>query len=494
MKAKQITTYAVNSKAIVEETELPVTLEADEASHLESGVINLHPGILFQEIEGFGGALTDTVGYLYAQMTEENKKQFLEEHFGENGQHYKFLRMHMDSCDYSLEEYQAVEDPIADPEFKTFSIERDRKYMIPMLKDAMAMTAEPFSVLLSPWSPPKQWKTPPAKPKNDASVYGDNPMLAAMMQKVDYETPSRCNGGSLKKEHYGDWARYLAKYVQAYLDEGVPVTMMSLQNETIAATNWDSCVWTAEEQKEFLRDYVFPTFKEAGLADKIGLYIWDHNKERVVEFAQAIIDDETVNMLEGIAFHWYSGDHFEALSMAHELYPSMKLMGSECCALHPPGQSNMFAAMLGMGGSVAEADYEDAAAYGHDMIGDLNHGMNRWIDWNLCVDKTGGPRHVASGFGAPVCANEDGTYRKLLTYYYIGHFSRYILPGARRIGASGCDDAVEFTAAKNPDGSIAVVLLNRGEKDKSYAIRMDGKVIRIALPAKTINTLCIPAE
>lgn len=179
MKAKQITTYAVNSKAIVEETELPVTLEADEASHLESGVINLHPGILFQEIEGFGGALTDTVGYLYAQMTEENKKQFLEEHFGENGQHYKFLRMHMDSCDYFLEEYQAVEDPIADPEFKTFSIERDRKYMIPMLKDAMAMTVEPFSVLLSPWSPPKQWKTSPAKPKNDASVYGDNPMLAS---------------------------------------------------------------------------------------------------------------------------------------------------------------------------------------------------------------------------------------------------------------------------------------------------------------------------
>ena len=251
MKAKQITTYAVNSKAIVEETELPVTLEADEASHLESGVINLHPGILFQEIEGFGGALTDAVGYLYAQMTEENKKQFLEEHFGENGQHYKFLRMHMDSCDYSLEEYQAVEDPIADPEFQTFSIERDRKYMIPMLKDAMAMTVEPFSVLLSPWSPPKQWKTPPAKPKNDASVYGDNPMLAAMMQKVDYETPSRCNGGSLKKEHYGDWARYLAKYVQAYLDEGVPVTMMSLQNETIAATTGTAVCGPRRSRRNF---------------------------------------------------------------------------------------------------------------------------------------------------------------------------------------------------------------------------------------------------
>ena len=114
-------------------------------------------------------------------MNETDKKQFLEDHFGKDGQHYRFIRMHMDSCDYSLEEYQAVADPIADPELTTFSIERDRTYMIPLLKDAMAMTVEPFSVLLSPWSPPKQWKTPP---------------------------------------------------------EGIPVTMITLQNETIAATRY----------------------------------------------------------------------------------------------------------------------------------------------------------------------------------------------------------------------------------------------------------------
>lgn len=489
MEAKQITTFAVNGKAITEENVIPMTLEADEPTHLESGVINLYPELTYQEIEGFGGALTDTVGYLYSKMTEENKKQFLEEHFGENGQHYRFLRMHMDSCDYSLEEYQAVEDPTADPDFLTFSIERDRKYMLPMLKDAMAMTVEPFSVLLSPWSPPKQWKTPPAKPKNDASVYGG---FAAFQPKIDYEHPSRCHGGSLKKEYYGDWAKYLAKYVQAYLDEGVPVTMMSLQNESIAATNWDSCVWTAQEQKEFLRDYLYPTFREAGLTDRVGLYIWDHNKERVYEYSREIIDETTAGMLEGIAFHWYSGDHFEALGIAHDQFPNMKLMSSECCALHPPGKTSPFSALLGNDSpSVPEVDYMDAAAYGHDIIGDINNGMNRWIDWNLCVDKDGGPRHVSSGFGAPVCANEDGTYRKLLTFDYIGHFSRYILPGAKRIGFSRCNDLVDVTAAKNTDGSIAVVLLNRGEKDTSYALRMDGKVIRIAIPAKTISTVLL---
>ncbi len=492
MNAKQITTYAIGGKAIVEERILSVTAEADEPKHLESNVINLYPDLTFQEIEGFGGALTDTVGYLYSKMNETDKKQFLEDHFGKDGQHYRFIRMHMDSCDYSLEEYQAVADPIADPELTTFSIERDRTYMIPLLKDAMAMTVEPFSVLLSPWSPPKQWKTPPARPKNDASVYGAGFDLSAFTPEIDYDTPSRCHGGSLKKEYYRSWALYLAKYVQAYLDEGIPVTMMTLQNETIAATNWDSCVWSAKEQKAFLKDHLYPVFKEAGLTDTVGLYIWDHNKERVVEFAREMIDDETAGMIEGIAFHWYSGDHFESLDMARTLFPDKKLMGSECCALHPPGKTSPFAALSGMNGpSIAEVEYEDAAAYGHDIIGDLNNGMNRWIDWNLCVDKNGGPRHVSSGFGAPVCANEDGTYRILLTYHYIGHFSRFLLPGAKRIGHSRCDDKAELTAAKNPDGSLAVVLLNRGQADVSCAIRMNGQIIRITLPSKTISTICI---
>ena len=492
MNAKQITTYAIGGKAIVEERILSVTSEADEPKHLESNVINLYPDLTFQEIEGFGGALTDTVGYLYSKMNETDKKQFLEDHFGKDGQHYRFIRMHMDSCDYSLEEYQAVADPIADPELTTFSIERDRTYMIPLLKDAMAMTVEPFSVLLSPWSPPKQWKTPPARPKNDASVYGAGFDVSAFTPEIDYDTPSRCHGGSLKKEYYRSWALYLAKYVQAYLDEGIPVTMMTLQNETIAATNWDSCVWSAKEQKAFLKDHLYPVFKEAGLTDTVGLYIWDHNKERVVEFTREMIDDETAEMIEGIAFHWYSGDHFESLDMARTLFPDKKLMGSECCALHPPGKTSPFAALSGMNGpSIAEVEYEDAAAYGHDIIGDLNNGMNRWIDWNLCVDKNGGPRHVSSGFGAPVCANEDGTYRILLTYHYIGHFSRFLLPGAKRIGHSRCDDKAEVTAAKNPDGSLAVVLLNRGQADVSCAIRMNGQIIRITLPSKTISTICI---
>ena len=128
------------------------------------------------------------------------------------------------------------------------------------------------------------------------------------------------------------------------------------------------------------------------------------------------------------------------------------------------------------------------------MIGNLNNGMNRWIDWNLCVDKDGGPRHVPMGFGAPVCVNEDGTYRKLLTFDYIGHFSRYILPGAKRIAFSRCDDKVDVTAARNTDGSLAVVILNRNPKDAAYAFRVNGKVVRFEIPGNTISTFYLLNE
>ena len=136
----------------------------------------------------------------------------------------------------------------------------------------------------------------------------------------------------------------------------------------------------------------------------------------------------------------------------------------------------------------------DAAAYAHDIIGNLNHGMNRWIDWNLCVNKDGGPRHVPMGFGAPVCVNEDGTYRKLLTFDYISHFSRYILPGAKRIAFSRCDDQVDVTAAKNTDGSIAVIILNRNPKDTSYAFRVSGNVVRFDIPGNTISTFYLLSD
>ena len=172
MTGKQYITYHVNGRTVTETGEFPVEYERTDMRLIESNVINLYPEFEFQEIEGFGGAMTESSAYLLMQMGEKERKEALQDIFVEGGLGFCFVRIHMDSCDYSLDEYQAVPDPVADPELETFSIDRDRKYIIPVMKQVLEMSARPISVLLSPWSPPWQWKTPPAAKKNDEEVYG----------------------------------------------------------------------------------------------------------------------------------------------------------------------------------------------------------------------------------------------------------------------------------------------------------------------------------
>lgn len=486
MNCRQITTFAANGTGYPVENTLPVTPEADEPRHLESGVINLYPDITYQTIQGFGGAMTDSAAYLLSTLPPQARQEAMDLLFTEKGNRFSIIRVPLDSCDYSLEEYQAVADPVADPEWKTFDMTRNFQYILPALKEALALCGPSASVLLSPWSPPWQWKTPPKPLKNDAIVYGE---LPGRPNAVDHSKPQRNNGGSLKPQHYGDWARYLVRMVQAYLDQGVPVTMLSIQNESIAATNWDSCVWTAQEQKTFLRDHLYPAIKAAGLADQVGLYIWDHNKERMLEWTRDLVDDETAPMIAGVAFHWYSGDHFEAVKMTAEQYPGLNLLFSECCPLHQPGKAGP--AWLTKK-TPETVEQEDAVNYAHDIIGNLNAGMEKWIDWNFCVDENGGPRHVDFGFSAGMIVS-GGAFHTNLIFDYVGHFSRYIRPGAQRAGFSRCDAHVELTAAKNPDGSLAVVVLNQENEDRAYAFRIEGQVIRASFPARTISTLLIEA-
>ncbi len=490
MKGMQMTTYHVDGEAISKETALKVRMEQADERLVESNVVNLYPEFEFQEIRGFGGAMTEASAYLLMQMEEGARRGALEDIFGENGLGMRLLRVHIDSCDFSLDEYQAVPDPIADPELKTFSIERDRKYIIPMLKEAMEVAKEPVSVLLSPWSPPYQWKTAPIKKKNDSGVYGGLPG-----QAEPADVPQRCNGGSLKPEHYGAWAKYVVKYVQAYLDEGIPVTMLSLQNETVAATNWDSCVWTPEETKVYLKDHLYPELKRAGLAEKIGLFIWDHNKERMIEHVSAVLDEETLPMVQGIAFHWYSGDHFEAIGLMRQKYPDKVLMHSESCALHQPGKAGFMLPFAPEQFTTPErVDHQDAVCYGHDLIGDINAGMDQWIDWNIVVDEQGGPRHVPGGFTSGLIADGKGSYRRPLMYYYIRHFSHYIKPGARRIGYSRFADTLDVTAVRNPDGRYVVVFLNSSCEDRGCYLRIKGAIMRISAPAETISTVILEED
>lgn len=499
MKVLQTTIYydKESGKSYRERKE-PETVKEDLLDHqVESNVVCVYPDYLFQKIDGFGCAMTETSCYLLSQMSPGNRREALKCWFGPTGVNAEFVRIHIDSCDYSLEEYQAVEDPIADPELNTFSIKRDKKYIIPVMKEAMEIAGKPISVLLSPWSPPVQWKTPPELMHNDAAVYDGKE------RAVDITKPNRCFGGRLKPEYYASWAKYLVRFIQAYLAEGLNVTMLSVQNEANAATGWDSCVWSGEQEKEFLVNHLYPAMKEAGLDRRVGIYIWDHNKERMIEHIDVMMDRGADAMIQGFAYHWYSGDHFEALSLLHGKYPDKILMHSESCGLHIPGKALAFDGSEKDSGELSpefqellrmtplEVDFQDAKNYAHDIIGDINHGMNRWIDWNMIVDRSGGPRHVPGGFCAPMIAEEDGSFTRTISYEYIRQIAEAVHPGARRTGISIYSRNVEGAAVRNPDGTIGILLLNQQKKSMPVALRIQGHLCEIRLPEETLSTVVI---
>jgi O-Glycosyl hydrolase len=417
----------------------------------EMFVINLYPQKKYQTIEGFGAALTESAGYTLARMSKEKQQEVIEAYYGESGIGYTLGRIHMDSCDFSINNYCAVVRA-DDPEFQDFNLERDAKYVQPLIKMADQALGKHVRLLLSPWSPPAFMK----------------------------ETGVRNGGGHLKKECYQAYADYVAKYISEYQKRGITIDYMTVQNEPLAVQTWDSCEYTAEEEKVFLRDYLYPSLQANGL-EKVALYIWDHNKERVYERTCQIVDETTADMIAGVAFHWYSGDHFETLQMVHEDFPNLKLMHSEGCVEFSRMQDGQFG-----------DDMHQAAMYAHDMIGDLNHGMHSWFDWNLVLDEQGGPNHVGNFCNAPIiCDTTTDTIERKPMFYAIAHFSKFIQPGAVRIGCSSFCKELEITAAQNPDGSNVLVIMNNAITKKIVHLRVEGKCTRLIVPENSISTVML---
>lgn len=411
----------------------------------ENAVVNLYPDILFEEFEGFGGALTDSAAYIYSLMYPAQKQKMLETYFSPEQMNYGIVRIHMDSCDFSTEMYEAMSDE-KDMELKSFDFSRTERYIIPMLRDAEKAAGRRLKIMLSPWSPPEFMKT----------------------------NGSRKHGGSLKPEYYDLWAEYICRYVREFQERGFEVERISLQNEPKAVQTWDSCVYTAQEEKKFLKDAMYPALKRHGM-ENIEVFIWDHNKERIFERVREICNDSTEGMVTGAACHWYSGDHFESLSLVRQKYPELKLIVSESCI------------------EFSKFDSDDSEAnamrLSHEIIGDLNNGVSAFYDWNVVLDEKGGPNHVGNYCLAPFLYDtKDHLLMPQLIQKHFFHFSHYIREGARRIGFSRYTDALDVTAYKNPDGSIVLVLLNRSEKTMPVNIRINGQIARTEVPARAICT------
>jgi glucosylceramidase len=434
------TTYENNQKRVL----IQELTSVQEEKGVENQVINLYPEIEYQTLLGFGGAITEAAGYAFSKLGKENKEKVLNYYFGEEGIHYTMIRSHIDSCDFSLGVYSAMDD-FEDEDMKSFTLQREEQHIFPLLRAAQEKNGAPFDLMLSPWSPPSFMKT-----------NGD-----------------KTHGGKLKPEYRKFWAEYICRYCQEYEKKGFKVNRITIQNEPAAAQSWDSCLYTAEEEKEFLRDFLYPALVENGLGD-VKINIWDHNKERLYERAKAEIDNITDKMIDGIAFHWYSGDHFEAISTAHQVFPEKELIFTEGCVEYSRFDTNQL---------------HNAQMYAHDIIGNLNGGMTGSIDWNIMLDEKGGPNHVGNFCDAPIMVdtNKDA-FEVKLSFDYIGHFSKYIRKGAKRIAFSKYTDKLEVTAFKNADNSIVLVVLNVTEQDRPVVIRMNGELIQFEVKKESIAT------
>ena len=404
----------------------------------------------FQAIEGFGGAFTEAAAVVWQGLGPEAREQLLRDYFDAQAGHgYTLCRVHMNSCDFALGNYAHVETP-DDFALESFSIERDRRSLLPFIQAALRVAGTPIKLLVSPWSPPAWMKT----------------------------NGEMNHGGQLRPACRAAWAQCFVRFIRAYEAEGVPVWAISVQNEPLAHQRWDSCLYSAEEERDFVRDHLGPALHEAGLAH-VKIVIWDHNRDAMVERASVVYGDrEAAKYVWGTGFHWYGEDHFDHVQLVHDAWPDKQLLFTEGCQEGGPHTGSW---------AVGER-------YAHSMINDLNRWAVGWIDWNLLLDERGGPNHVGNFCSAPILADTArGALMPQSSYWVLGHFARFVKPGARRVLCASQRRELEASAFVNLDGVIAVVAANRQDHALHFALKVDGRSSQAQLPPRSIATfVCAP--
>ena len=412
------------------------TVMAKKGSFL-SCIIDINAEKTFQTFKGFGCAITESTGFVLSHLAEDAQDAIMQNCFGEKGNGYRFARTHMNSCDFSLGNWSCV--PEKDTTLASFSFARTDMYITPALQRASRQNKN-ISVIVTPWSPPAWMKT-----NNDMN-----------------------NGGKLKKEYRQLWADYFAVFLKGLKERGLHPSHVSIQNECEATQTWDSCLWTGTEEAEFAVQNLKPTLQKNELGD-VKILAWDHNRDNLASRMQesfAVPGAESA--IDGMAFHWYSGDQYDNVAACSRAHPDKELFFTEGC----------------IEGGARPGKWFCGERYGHNIINDLNAGCTAWIDWNMALDMQGGPNHVGNFCDAPILIDTKTTevlYQN--TFYYIGQFSRFIKPGSKRIGCTmspfmvpaACDgkmgNSMESTAFITPQGSIVLVVMNRTEDNMVFELQ-----------------------
>ena len=421
---------------------------------LESEVsVFVNPNKSFQTFMGIGGAITDASAEVFAQLPADKQEEFLTAYYDqENGIGYSLARTPIHSCDFSSGSYTYIEE--GDKELNTLSINHDRTNKIPLIKRATEAAGGKLLLYASPWSPP-------------AFMKDNNNML---------------QGGKLLPEYYDAWARYYTKFIKAYEAEGMPVWGITIQNEPMAVQRWESCIYSAEEERDFLKNHLGPIMEQEGLGDK-KIVVWDHNRDLINHRANTIFEDEeAAKYAWGIGFHWYEtwagGEPmFSNLGNINASFPTKNLLFTEGCQEGFRPDRYQY--------------WQHAERYGRSIINDFNHGTVGWTDWNILLNQEGGPNHVGNYCFAPVHGDTDaGELIYTPTYYYIGHFSKFIRPGAKRISTVSSRSHLLSTSFVNVDNSMVNVIMNQSDEAIDYKLFVgEAEAIALNIPPHAIQTV-----
>ncbi|MGZ9674963.1 glycoside hydrolase family 30 protein [Flavobacterium sp. GNP001] len=450
---KTITVYttAENTKLRLSQTDKLSFGIAKQPLETEISVF-VEPNKTFQTFMGIGGAITDASAEVFAKLSKSKQQELLQAYYNtENGIGYSLLRTTIHSSDFSSGSYTYVKE--GDSELKSFNIDHDQKYRIPMIKDAIKTAGGKLTLYVSPWSPPAFMKS----------------------------TGNMLKGGTLKPEFNQAWANYYAKFIKAYEKEGMPIWGLTVQNEPMATQTWESCIYTAEAERDFLKNFLGPTLKKEGLGDK-KIVVWDHNRDLINQRANVIFSDpEASKYAWGIGFHWYEtwaggAPMFENIQKVNEAYPTKNLLFTEGCV--EKFDANKYQL------------WANGERYGTNMIHDFNNGTVGWTDWNILLDQNGGPNHVGNFCFAPIHANTNsGELIYTPSYYYIGHFSKFIRPEAKRVSTAVSRSTLISTSFLNKNGKMVTVVMNQGDKNVTYNLIISNEKTMIEIPAHGIQTL-----
>lgn len=397
----------------------------------------------FQDIDGFGYTLTGGSADLIASLPEARQDSLIQELFSDQDDAIRvnYLRVSIGASDLSAATftYDEVAAGQTDPELKHFSIAQEKESLIPILKKILAVNPT-IKILGSPWTAPTWMKT------NGAY-----------------------KGGSLKKEYYQSYAQYFVKYVEAMKQEGITIDAITIQNEPLHPGNTPSMYMEAEDQAEFIKTALGPAFKKAGITTKIIVY--DHNADRPDYPMTIYADQEAAQYVDGAAFHLYGGK-IDALSKVHEAYPKKQLYFTE--------------QWVGGPGNFPEDLKWHVSTL---VIGATRNWSRNVLEWNLAADANYNP-HTPDG-GCTSCLGaitiQDGKVERNVAYYIIGHASKFVPDGSKRI-ASNLVDGLPNVAFITPEGKKVLIVVNNSNSDQHFQLLYQGRYVNITQPAGAAAT------